>query len=192
MTAFYKTLDLPTYPTLLHDLSAIVDWDKFGQLCLNAPKGYEDNHQYGQGSLLYDWDNSFEQWDDVENRYRWIVPERLVPLQESDFTEPCIIFKGTVFEDILNVLRSHYTVGRVRIMKLAPKTCLTWHVDNSKRIHYPFKTNEGCKMIIEDSVFNLQEHNWYLTDTLRPHTAMNASKEPRLHIVACLLNDIPL
>lgn len=189
MIEVYKKLDLPIYDNLLEELTKLVVWDDYNQICLNTVPGHEDNHQYGQGSLYYDWDNSREEWDESEKRYKWVVPPRKIALHEHNFTKTCDIFRGTVFEELLTELKSNYNVGRVRVMKMSPKTCLTWHVDDSRRIHYPFKTNDGCKMVIGETVFNMHEHNWYWTDTLQPHTAFNASKEPRLHIVACLIED---
>ena len=44
-------------------------------------------------------------------------------------------------------------------------------------------------MIIEDEVKHLQKNKWYHTDTRYEHTAMNASKETRMHLVACVLEE---
>lgn len=186
MSHFTK-LDLPTYFNLLDDLNRLVDWDHYGQICLNAPPGHEHDHQYGQGSLVLDWDRSYQVWDDEQKTNRWVVPKREIPLREADFTETVTIFRNTVFEQLLADLCRRYDVGRVRIMKLAPKTCLTWHVDDTNRIHYPFLTNPGCKMIIEDQVRHLDADTWWHTETTNGHTAINASTEPRLHVVAVLL-----
>ena len=74
-------------------------------------------------------------------------------------------------------------------MNSQPKTCLTWHTDNTTRIHYPMKTQDGCFMIIEDEVKHLEKNKWYHTDTRYEHTAMNASRETRMHLVACVLEE---
>jgi hypothetical protein len=173
--SYFHPVDLPEYSNLLAELNEIVKWDNFGQICLNAPANDPDNHQAGKGSLIHDWDNSKKVWNDTTGTYDWIVPHRGVPLQEEDFTETTSCFKGTVFEGVLDALRARYSVGRVRIMKLAPKTCLTWHRDDTPRVHYPFKTNPGCKMIIEDEVKHLPQDTWWHTDTVHDHTAINAS-----------------
>jgi hypothetical protein len=44
-------------------------------------------------------------------------------------------------------------------------------------------------MVIEDEVKFLPENTWWKTNTLKPHTAFNASKENRIHLVAVLLGD---
>lgn len=168
-------------------MNKIVAWDNYDQICLNAPVHDAANHQAGQGDLYYDWDRSEQVWNEEEGTYNWIVPPRENPMSEEDFVVTTECFRNTVFDTLLHDLTSAYSVGRVRIMKLAPKTCLTWHKDNTKRIHYPLKTHEGCLMIIGDEVRHMPENTWWLTDTLHDHTAINASTEPRLHIVACVL-----
>lgn len=178
----FKKLDLPTYGDLLPALEQLVDWRAYPQICLNTPPGHEDNIKIGAGSLYYDWDNSVE----VDGKI--VVPPRENPLLESDFTETATIFKGTVFAEILEMLKSNgYQLGRVRFMTSKPKTCLSWHTDDSIRIHYPIKTQPGCKMIIEDEVCELTAGSWWWADTRKYHTAMNASKDLRLHLVVCVL-----
>lgn len=49
------------------------------------------------------------------------------------------------------------------------------------------KTQEGCLMIIDDQVKHLKKHTWYYTETLVGHTAINSSKENRLHLVATVI-----
>lgn len=188
MKKYFKELGLPCYENLLEELNGLIDWHNYSQICLNSPVGYEDNHQFGVGSLYYDWDKSEKVWNNDEGTYNWVVPKREPELSEFDFTETVTLFQGTTFEKILEMLKYNgYNLGRVRIMNLAPKTCLTWHADDSIRLHYPFKTHPGCKMIIEDEVCDLLQNKWWQTETTYKHTAINASKEARLHIVAALL-----
>lgn len=152
------------------------------QICINGVKGHEHDIHYGRGSLIYDWDNFY--YDDQGNLK---APERETPLREEDFTELCNPFENTLFEDVFYALREKYNVGRVRIMNSRPKTCLTWHNDDTQRIHYPIKTQEGCFMVVQDEVKHLQQNKWYFVDTLVPHTAFNGSTEERMHLVVNLL-----
>lgn len=183
----FTRLDLPVFDNLLDELNKIVRWDDYGQICLNAPRHDADNHQAGQGSLIYDWDRSERIWNETTGSHDWVVPPRETPLKETDFTVTTECFRGTVFEELLGVLKDNYQVGRVRIMKLKPKSCLTWHQDDTARVHYPFLTNEGCKMIIDDEVRHMPANTWWHTETTKFHTAINASRESRLHVVAVLL-----
>lgn len=43
-------------------------------------------------------------------------------------------------------------------------------------------------MIIKNVVFEMEQDKWYETNTLYDHTALNASKEERFHLVASIIN----
>jgi hypothetical protein len=84
-----------------------------------------------------------------------------------------------------------FKCGRVRYMKLSPKTGLSLHLDETVRYHLVLKTNptaffafgvEGkeelahCYHIPADSHF-------YKVDTTIPHFVYNAGNEDRIHLV---------
>jgi hypothetical protein len=154
------------------------------QICINSIKGKESDIFYGTGSLYYDWDNSY-----FTETGELTTPTRTTPLLERDFTELCTQFKGTLFEEAYNALTAQYTVGRIRLLNSEPKTSLTWHSDDTTRIHYPMKTQDGCFMVIENEVKHLETNIWYHTNTLSNHTAFNGSKYERMHLVVNLLDD---
>jgi hypothetical protein len=185
MSSFKNLTMLPIYDLYNELLSIIednkVEWGKSNQICINTIKGKEDNYHYGNGSLYYDWDTAKTVNGKIE------VKPRATPLVETDFTEICEIFKGSLFEIVFNSLKQYYVVGRVRVMRSMPKTCLTWHVDDTIRVHYPLKTQDGCLMIIEDEVKHLPKYTWWETNTLIHHTALNASVEDRIHLVATII-----
>jgi len=153
------------------------------QICLNSTVNEPDNIHLGRGSLMQDWDNSY-----TDKNGNIIVPERKNILMERDFVVLCNQFKGSLFEAVYKELDKKYVLGRVRIMKSKPKTCLTWHIDYSTRIHYTMKTQDGCFMVIANEVCHLSENTWWWTDTQNPHTAFNASREDRYHLVATILD----
>lgn len=164
-----------------------ISWSRGeNQICINSVPGHDDIH-YGVGSLVYNWDASYT----VNNNgvTEVVVPEREEKINENDFTEICSVFKGTIFEDVYNELESQYHVGRVRLMKSLPKTCLSWHSDSSMRLHYPVSTQDGCFMLVEDEVKHLGQEQWWMVDTRANHTAMNASKKERIHLVAVILGE---
>lgn len=178
MSSNFIELDgLPIHTNLEEELDRIVGLS-FQQCCLNAPPGHEDDIFFGVGSLKYDWDKSTINPDGSTN-----VPLRDKVLLESNFTELCNVFRGTVFEDIYSSIKKKYDIGRVRIMILNPRNCLSWHVDGLNRVHYPIKTKEGCYMVIEDEVKHLEQNKWYFTKTLKPHTVFNGSNDKRIHLV---------
>jgi len=148
------------------------------QICITSINGQEDNIFYGRGSLYLDWDNSYN-----DSKGNLQAPLRDTPLQEIDFCKLCTPFIGTLFETAFIALTEKYHIGRMRVMNSKPKTCLTWHIDDTYRIHYPMKTQEGCFMVIEDEIRHLPKYTWWETDTLKSHTAFNASTQIRTHLV---------
>lgn len=78
-------------------------------------------------------------------------------------------------------------IYRTRVLRLKPKTCYTYHTDRTKRIHIPLITNNKCMFIIDDKVYRYPaDGNYYEINTTLLHTAINASREDRIHIVGCL------
>lgn len=190
---FCKKIDfLPRYD-LQDELNALLRDDsirwKDNQICLNCTSENSYDYSEGVGSLRYDWPNA-KKIKDKNGNEKIDVPLRDNPLPESAFQYFCKAFGDTQFEQIYQELAKRYKLGRVRLMKSKPKTCLSWHQDTSKRLHYPIKTQEGCLMVIEDTAYKLEQYTWYETDTTKHHTALNGSKEERIHLVACVLDKI--
>jgi hypothetical protein len=190
MSNFIELNDLPAYD-LLTDLNFLyqnkkISWPKSNQICINTIASEPTNYLKGTGSLTHDWNNAVETIDESGNN-KLIVPLHENLLHEEDFTVLCKQFENTAFEKIYKLLSQKYKLGRVRLMKSIPKSCLSWHTDSSPRIHYPIKTQEGCFMVIEDEVKHLESTKWYWTNTIKTHTAFNASKEDRIHLVAVIL-----
>lgn len=113
--------------------------------------------------------------------------------KESDFTEWVDVepYTKQVIENLAKELGTEF--GRIRYMRLMPKTGLSVHPDFEVRYHYVFKTNkyaffgdatvEGdlsakCYHIPSDGYF-------YKVDTTRPHFVFNGGWEPRIHLVIC-------
>lgn len=189
----FEQLDFPSFDNTYSELVNLIDTKisfhkKQNQICINTVSSAPDDIHYGCGSLLYDWDNARVE-EQPDGGVKNIVPKRDVELKEEDFTVLNSQFKGTVFEELYNILNKNFILGRIRLMQSQPSKCLSWHCDNSPRIHYPVKTQEGCFMVIEDEVKFLPENTWWKTNTLKPHTAFNASKENRIHLVAVLLGE---
>lgn len=164
----------------------VISWNSDNQICLNSTVDDPDNFYLGTGSLTHNWNNKKVVIDENGNE-RIEVLEYEKKLNEEDFSVLCSAFKDTKFEIVYNELKSMYKIGRVRLMKSKPKTCLSWHTDSNIRIHYPIKTQVGCFMVIEEEVKHLPVNTWWLTNTFPLHTAVNASKEDRIHLVAVVL-----
>jgi hypothetical protein len=185
---FTQLNDLPVrdlmdeFDRLMSDGTIYWSEESDDQICINTIDGKENDFLFGRGSLYYDWDRKY-----IDSNGNLIVPERLHQLKESNFSVLCTQFKNTLFEEVYAALSTQYRIGRVRIMNLKPKTCLSWHVDDSTRIHYPMKTQEGCFMVIDNEVKHLSKNQWYHTNTIKYHSVFNGSKENRYHLVATVL-----
>lgn len=192
MDDIYRRVDLKPFRELMPTLDVLIanktiHWHG-NQICLTTIPTAEDDYTLGTGSLVYDWDRKVEETDSSQG-YRLSIPEKKNGASETDFTTLCKQFRNTVFEDVYVYLCDRYKIGRLRLMQLPPKACLTWHVDWSPRLHYPMKTTAACMMVVEDKVKHLEQDTWYEVDTTRPHTVFNGSLESRIHLVGVMLPD---
>jgi len=72
-------------------------------------------------------------------------------------------------------------------MNMKPTTCYSYHWDPTKRMHIPLLTNENNFFVIDDEISRYPaDGSYYLIDTTKKHTFVNASFENRLHIVGCV------
>ena len=192
---YFKPLDLPVYGNAEQEFYRLLDegviaFDKDNiktQICLNTIQGHEKDYWYGNGSLFKDFSKKtlIRQADGSQKEH---IPDRDPPLNEENFTILCEQFKGTMFENMYNDLKQRYKIGRVRFMLSNPKTCLSWHTDSTDRIHYPIKTTDQCRMVIEDEVHYMPADTWWHTKTAgNLHTAFNGSNSSRLHLVCCIM-----
>jgi hypothetical protein len=192
---YFKRIKKLAYFNILPELNRMLDENKIawhpdnGQICINSAKGYEDNVHYGTGSLFYDWDNQEEVLDKDGKTIKLIPKTFKIPKKESDFDTLCTVFENTVFEEVYNTVKQNYQIGRMRLMLMRPKFCLTWHMDDTNRLHYPIQTNKGCQMVIENEVLHMPSNTWWLTDTSVNHTAFNASPNARIHLVTSILGE---
>ena len=87
----------------------------------------------------------------------------------------------------VNSIIKEHNLYRVRLMNLKSKRCYTYHHDLTKRFHIPIKTNDKCLFIVDKEVIQFPaDGNHYILDTTKNHTAINASKEDRIHLIGNL------
>lgn len=88
----------------------------------------------------------------------------------------------------INSIIKDLNMYRTRVMNMKNKTCYTIHKDTTKRIHIPIVTNEHCLIILNNEIKHYPaDGNYYLVDTTQYHTAVNASKHNRIHIVGVVV-----
>ena len=97
-------------------------------------------------------------------------------------------FKIPLFDiPYINGLMDELKMWHTRVMYLEPKRCYSYHKDRTKRIHFIVDTNEDCLMIIEKQVYHMPVNgSYFITDTTKMHTAVNASSQGRTHIVGAI------
>ena len=150
----------------------------FNAICVNRIPDDEDSITGGNIRGLY-WTKP-----DTTN----YEEQRLEPVQEHLYTELCPEFKDTYVEEVYNLISSKYKLGRVRFLMKPPRSCLSWHRDPEMRLHIPIITNEGCRMIIEDTSFHMPSNgNGYITDNTKYHNFFNGSEVDRVHLVATVI-----
>ena len=111
-------------------------------------------------------------------------------IDESKYTEIVPEFKNTYFEEIYNLLKSKFKLGRVRILLKEPRSTLSWHRDPEPRLHIPIITNPGCKMVIEDVAKHMPaDGSITITNNTKYHNFFNGGEQDRIHLVACVLEN---
>lgn len=148
-------------------------WEHFnqyavgGQMSLAIPKDFKgslaDNFELGAGSLAI----------------------KKSPYVDEDFTETFVnskdiqlIWKET--EEAFNL-----SLYRPVLRLLYPKTCLSYHKDDSPfRLHFVLATHDNAMFIVDNVVEKMPVKNGvYLLRTDKKHTAINADLvKPRLHL----------
>lgn len=105
---------------------------------------------------------------------------------DSEFTE--YDFSVNLFPDMeyTNSLIGDLGIKRTRIMRMKPKTCLSYHYDRTWRVHVPLITNSKCFLLIDGTAYHVPADGAYKVNTTKYHTAINASFEARTHLVGIL------
>ena len=114
--------------------------------------------------------------------------EREPYIDETRYTLFNPKLNNTYFKYVYDKINEFFEVGRCRVIKMPPRTTLSWHRDPEKRIHVAIKTNYGARMFIEHTGHHIPaDGNIYLTDNTKYHTAINGGEEDRIHLVATVL-----
>lgn len=118
--------------------------------------------------------------------------------KESDFSAWNTV--GEYTRKIVEELSLHVgeQFGRIRYMRLMPKTGLSVHADFETRYHYVFKTNKYAYFgeAVNDNELSAKCYHipsdgyFYKVDTTREHFVFNGGWEPRIHLVICSAWDV--
>jgi len=112
-------------------------------------------------------------------------------VDENLYTELRPEIKNTYFEKVYDKLSEHFVLGRVRILLLEPRKCLSFHKDPEPRLHVPIISQPGALMIVDDFCTHMPaDGTVYYMNTTKYHSALNGSEENRIHLVATILDTI--
>ena len=142
---------------ILLEMESLPQWDL--QICLQSYEGNRD-HTFGCGLLQKIHDDGRVETD----------------LTHKIFDIPYV-----------NSIIEEHQLYRTKFFKMRPKTCYSYHRDQTKRLHIPIITNDKCFLVVDDEVVRTPvEGSSYVIDTTKIHTAVNASFEERVHLIGCL------
>ena len=117
----------------------------------------------------------------IKDPYAGMGSARDLPEKEIEFKYPLFDFP------YLNSIIEEHNLHRVRLMNLKSKTCYSYHKDQGKRFHIPIITNENCFFVVDEEIKRFPaDGNYYILDTDKKHTAINASWYDRIHLIGNL------
>lgn len=157
------------------------DWPEGNQIGLSYREDATDQWLDAVGSL-YDKQNKnflgreseFVKWNQHVDDY---LKNQLIQLQQNQ----------------------NINLGRIRFMRLRPKTGLSVHKDTEVRYHFVLTTNSACYISNVKSelctnsaipaagkIYHLPcDGYWYLVDTREHHFVYNGGATDRIHLVVC-------
>lgn len=173
----------------MHQVVERVNWSHNNQISLSCRAGAQ-NHSVWVGA-----------------HGSAIEPSRVdgkIVRRDSDYTGFLAGFEHTYFYEIWDhMVREYGTACRMRLMKLEPKGCLSFHEDFFQRVHVPIITNDRSFFFINESnlvpwitseikVPSIETYHlpasggMYLVDTKRHHTVYNGGNTARVHLVCSI------
>ena len=184
---FYKVPNIKfDIPKLRLDLEKVLKKKKFNTLDINHFGAIPLNEIPG--------DKKSTEGHNIRGTY-WTLPDetgkeeiRDMPIDETKYTQLVSDFNDTYFEEVYNILKKNFKIGRVRILLKEPRSTLSWHRDPEPRLHIPIITNPGCRMVIENIAKHLPaDGSLTITNNLKYHNFFNGGEQNRIHLVACVL-----
>ena len=133
----------------------------------------------------------------VRGKY-WTIPDengkevsRDIHIDEAKYTQLVPEFEETYFKEVYETLNKKFKLGRVRLLLKEPRSTLSWHKDPEPRLHIPIITNLGCSMVIENVAKHLPaDGHVTITNNKKYHNFFNGGEQARIHLVACVLENL--
>tara|TARA_B110000003_G_C16355422_1_gene420471 strand:+ start:33 stop:629 length:597 start_codon:yes stop_codon:yes gene_type:complete len=142
-------------------------------------------------------DESSTKGNNIRGKY-WTIADdtgkevsRDIAIDESKYTQLIPEFEKTYFKEVYEILSKRYKLGRVRLLLKEPRSTLSWHKDPECRLHVPIITNKGCSMVIENVAKHLPaDGKVWITNNTKYHNFFNGGEQARIHLVACVLENV--
>ena len=142
-------------------------------------------------------DESSIKGNNIRGKY-WTIADdtgkevsRDIDIDESKYTQLIPEFEKTYFKEVYEILSKRYKLGRVRLLLKEPRSTLSWHKDPECRLHVPIITNKGCSMVIENVAKHLPaDGKVWITNNTKYHNFFNGGEQARIHLVACVLENL--
>ena len=186
---FYKVPDITfNIKKLRAELDIVLKKKKFNTLGIKNFAAIPINRVPGDADSIKGHNIRGEYWTLPDETGKEVKRDK--PIHESKYTEIVPEFKNTYFEEVYNLLKKKFKLGRVRILLKEPRSTLSWHRDPEPRLHIPIVTNPGCKMVIEDVAKHMPaDGSVIITNNTKYHNFFNGGEQDRIHLVACVLEN---
>ena len=186
---FYKVSDIKfNIKKLRAELDRVLKEKKFDTLGITNFAAIPINRVPGDADSIKGHNVRGEYWTFPDETGKEVKRDKSI--DESKYTEIVPEFKNTYFEEVYNLLKKKFKLGRVRILLKEPRSTLSWHRDPEPRLHIPIITNPGCKMVIEDVAKHMPaDGSVIITNNTKYHNFFNGGEQDRIHLVACVLEN---
>ena len=187
---FYKVPDIKfDIKKLRSELDKVLKEKKFKTLGIKNFAAIPINRIPGDADSIKGHNVRGEYWTFPDETGKEVKRDKSI--DESKYTEIVPEFKNTYFEEVYNLLKKKFKLGRVRILLKEPRSTLSWHRDPEPRLHIPIITNPGCKMVIEDVAKHMPaDGSITITNNTKYHNFFNGGEQDRVHLVACVLENL--
>ena len=186
---FYKVSDIKfNIKKLRAELDRVLKEKKFDTLGITNFAAIPINRVPGDADSIKGHNVRGEYWTFPDETGKEVKRDKSI--DESKYTEIVPEFKNTYFEEVYNLLKKKFKLGRVRILLKEPRSTLSWHRDPEPRLHIPIITNPGCKMVIEDVAKHMPaDGSVIITNNTKYHNFFNGGEKDRILLVACVLEN---
>ena len=186
---FYKVPNIAfDIKKLRAELDRVLKQKKFNTLGITNFAAIPINRVPGDADSIKGHNVRGEYWTFPDETGKEVKRDKSI--DESKYTEIVPEFKNTYFEEVYNLLKKKFKLGRVRILLKEPRSTLSWHRDPEPRLHIPIITNPGCKMVIEDVAKHMPaDGSVTITNNTKYHNFFNGGEQDRIHLVACVLEN---